>query len=64
MTNEPLLPIGQMARRLRVPVAWLRNEAEAGRIPHLQAGKALLFDASTVESILRKRATKGVSNAE
>jgi hypothetical protein len=47
-----------MARRLRVPVRWLRDEAGAGRIPHLKAGKALLFDPETVERVLRERARR------
>lgn len=56
MENEKLLPVGPMARRLRVPVQWLRAEAEAGRIPHLRAGKAFLFDPATVEQVLIERA--------
>ncbi len=53
--HRTLLPIGTMARRLRVPLAWLRDEADSGRIPHLKAGKAYLFDPSTVEAILVER---------
>ena len=45
-----------MARRLRVPLRWLRAEAEAGRIPHVQAERVLLFDPETVERVLLKRA--------
>jgi excisionase family DNA binding protein len=44
-----------MARRLRVPVNWLRAEAEAGRIPHLRAGTAFLFDADAVERLVMER---------
>ncbi len=51
-----LLPVGPMARYLRVPVKWLREEAEAGRIPHLKADKVFLFDPETVEKILLERA--------
>lgn len=59
MINEPrLLHIGPMARLLRLQVAWLRAEAEAGRIPHLKAGNSLLFDAETVERVLLERARK------
>ena len=47
-----------MARRLRVPVRWLRNEAEAGRIPHVQAERVLLFDPATVEQVLLDRARR------
>lgn len=51
-----LLPLQIMARRVFVPAAWLRAEAEAGRIPHLQAGKKFLFDPKTVERVLLDRA--------
>ena len=58
MMNEPnLIPIGPMARRLRVPVAWLRTEAESGRVPHLKAGRAFLFVPSIVEKVLADRAS-------
>ena len=65
--NKKPLHLGAMARRLRVPATWLRAEAEAGRIPHLRAGSALLFDPEVVERIvfdrLRESPTpaKGVS---
>lgn len=60
--NEPCprpLNLGAMSRRLRVPAKWLRAEADAGRIPHLRAGRVLLFDPDTVEQIIldRLRAT-------
>ncbi len=51
-TKPKLLTVGPMARRLRVPVQWLREQAEAGNIPHLKAGRALLFDPETVERVL------------
>lgn len=53
--NKKPLYLGAMARRLRVPTTWLRAEAEAGRIPHLRAGCALLFDPEVVERILFDR---------
>jgi hypothetical protein len=56
VSDSRLLPIGPMARRLRVPVRWLRDEADAGRIPHLKAGKVFLFDPLTVERVLLERA--------
>ncbi len=58
ITQSPLLQAGPMARRLRVPVRWLRNEAEAGRIPHVQAERVLLFDPATVEQVLLDRARR------
>jgi hypothetical protein len=51
-----VLPLGPTARRFRVPVGWLKAEAEAGRIPHLRAGKAFLFDPQMVERVLLERA--------
>jgi hypothetical protein len=55
--DPKLLPVGPMARFLRVPVAWLRAEAEAGRVPFLRAGKVLLFNPSAVEAVLVARAS-------
>jgi excisionase family DNA binding protein len=57
MEIKPLLTLGPMARRLRVPVNWLREEATSGRLPHIRAGKVFLFNADTVEKILIKRAS-------
>lgn len=54
--SPSLLPLQVMARRAFVPAAWLRAEAEAGRIPHLKAGCKLLFDPTTVERVLLERA--------
>jgi len=53
-TSRPL-NLGPMARRVRVPAKWLRAEAEAGRIPHLRAGSAFLFDPGVVERLLLER---------
>ena len=60
MENEiRLLPLGSMARLVRVSARWLRAEAEAGRIPHLKAGTVLLFNPEVVERLLIEWATKG-----
>lgn len=65
MRNESrLLPAGPMARRLRVPVRWLKAEAEAGRIPHVRADRVLLFDPETVEAVLLDRARKQPTTGE
>lgn len=57
-----LLKTGQMARCLGVPARWLREEAEAGRIPALKADNIFLFDPETVTRILTERAQKGAGN--
>ena len=65
MRNEhPLpdvpLPLNRAARCLSVPPTWLRSEVEAGRLPGLQAGKAILIHVPTVAALLKERAQKGV----
>jgi len=64
MENEKtqLLNTGQMARRLRVPIKWLKAEAETGNIPHLKADNVLLFCPVVVEKLLIERASKGGNN--
>lgn len=52
-----LVTLPELARRWRVPVAWLRREADEGRLPHVRAGSQRLFDAATVERLLADRAT-------
>jgi hypothetical protein len=68
MENKPtLVPLRFMARRLRVTVKWLRAEALAGRVPHLNADGRLLFNAAAVEAALSARADRaaetGVTDA-
>lgn len=50
-----------LARRLQrfgLSMAWLKAEAEAGRIPCLRAGRRLLFDPDAVEQELIERARR------
>ena len=60
MSTKPLpsdpLPLNLAARCLRVPARWLRDEVEAGRLPGLRAGRAVLVHAPTVARILAERA--------
>ncbi|MBN1514322.1 MAG: hypothetical protein JXB13_20065 [Phycisphaerae bacterium] len=62
--NEPqLMNLAMLARRLRrfgLPTAWLKAEAEAGRLPCLRAGQRMLFDSEAVEAALLNRAGKVV----
>lgn len=55
-TNHALLPVGPMARRLRVKVSWLKSEADAGRVPCLKADTRYLFAPEAVEKVLADRA--------
>jgi len=63
-TNANLVTASVMARRLRVPARWLVEEAGAGRIPHVQAGRVVLFHPQTVESVLIRRAQQQAGGEE
>lgn len=43
------------ARKLGLPMAWLRREAGAGRVPVLRVGRRLLFNVEAVEVALLAR---------
>ncbi len=58
-TESRLLTTDELARRLHVGSAKIRDLARAGRIPSIRVGKALRFDWREVVTALR---TKG--NAE
>lgn len=45
-----------MARRLHVTTLWLRDEADAGRVPCIRAGTRYLFSPDAVERALAERA--------
>ena len=62
-TPTRLLTAGVMARRLRVRAAWLRSEAEAGRLPHVRAEDQYLFDPDAVERVLVERAQRDPKGA-
>ena len=52
---KTLVPLNRIARALRVKVAWLKGEAEAGRIPAVQAGGRWLSTLAAVERALLAR---------
>lgn len=58
METRRLITIRSMAARLRVPAKWLKQEAEAGRIPCLRAGTAILVSPEAVEAELLRRAAE------
>ena len=60
-TPDPvdLFPLNKAARILAVPVGWLRDEVDAGRLPGLQAGKARLVHVPTLKAKLAERAAAG-----
>ena len=56
MDTKLFIPVHALARRLGLPAAWLRAEADAGSIPSLRAGRRLMFNPEDVERVLSKRA--------
>lgn len=54
--SETFVPLHQAASRLGVPAAWLKAEAHAGRVPHLKAGRRILFSTEAAERALLARA--------
>ena len=59
METQPkvqLLRVTSMARLLGISPGWLRLEAKAGRLPCIDAGGTLLFDADAVQAALAERA--------
>ncbi len=62
--NETFLPVDHVARRLGVPVAWLKSEVEAGRVPALRAGRRTMLNPADVERVLLDRAAVNLRTSE
>lgn len=56
---EQPIPVSRAARLLRVPVGWLKTECLEGRVPCLQAGRAILVVLPAVAAALAARAKEG-----
>lgn len=61
-SQDRLVPLGTMARILKVSSQWLKHEADSGRLPHLKADKQYLFEPRSITQILVSRAKKGESD--
>ena len=46
---------GALASHLGLPREWVVREAKQGNLPHITAGRRLLFDPDAVEQTLLKR---------
>jgi hypothetical protein len=55
--NLELVDATEMARRLDVPVSWVRERARAGRIPARKLGHYLRFDPRAVADALSAQDT-------
>ncbi len=58
MDTTRLTTLYRLAKQLKLPATWLKDEAEAGRIPVLRAGRRILFNPEAVECVLLDRATE------
>ena len=51
----------QLSAATRLPAAWLKREADAGRLPCIRAGRMRMFDLAAVLAALAERQKKGVT---
>ena len=58
--DEQFVNLRRAARLLGVPIAFLRSEADGGKVPHLKVGRRLMFPVEDLERELRRRATEAV----
>lgn len=61
MNDAKLLTLHCLAERTGLPVAWLKREADAGRLPCIRAGRMRMFDLAAVLKALAERQESGVS---
>ena len=65
--STQLVNLRELSRRLRrygITQAWLRGEAETGRIPSLRAGRRRLYSLDAVKAVLIQRAAEGEVNVD
>jgi hypothetical protein len=55
------LKLHQLCRVTNLPAAWLKREADAGRLPCIRAGRQRMFDLAAVLKSLADRQDAGVS---
>ena len=48
MTDTRLVSLNELADRTGLPAAWLKRDAEAGRIPSISVGRRRFFDLVAV----------------
>ena len=60
MENQKnLITLLQLSRALRISPLWLKRQADAGILPHLNAGGRLLFNLEAVRKVLSDIAAGG-----
>lgn len=59
--DAKLLTLHKLAERTGLPAAWLKREADAGRLPCIRAGRLRMFDLAAVLKALAERQESGVA---
>jgi excisionase family DNA binding protein len=57
--DSKLLTVHELAEQTGLPAAWLRREADAGRLPCIRAGRLRVFDLKAVMKALAERQERG-----
>lgn len=56
------ITLGELSDRTGLPVAWLRREASAGRLPSVTIGRRRMFDLDAVVHAITANERKGGRN--
>ena len=56
--KKELINLQRCASGLGVPVSWLKEQVKLGRIPCLQVGRKMFFEAGAVRDAIAKLATE------
>lgn len=64
VADSDLWSLWDISQHFNLCADWIRSEAQAGRLPHLKAGRRLLFSRSAVEKALAERAAQYPTPAE
>ena len=57
-TQDNLIRLGTLSRKLNVPAVWLREQTIKGYLPHINAGGIFLFNLEAVKNALADMANR------
>lgn len=61
--DRMLLNLNQLSERTGLPAAWLKREADAGRLPFIRVGRSRMFEVGAVLRALADRKDHEVRRA-
>jgi len=61
--EKGLMPLRNAARKYKLPLDWLTQQARNGSLPCLIAGDQILFDEVTLVKELTRKAREGFAHA-